>query len=183
MTKALSTSILLLSLFIYSPSASANEKTFNLDFNPLGLVIGITNASLLYAINDRHQIGFTAAAIDVDLLNVKQTGSQYGIKYRYAFNKAFEDSWIITVEAGKLSTELTTQECIFTCSETTGDADASYTSVLWGYLWAGDLFTSALSIGAVNYKADVTVNNGTGPLSSPLNGTDVGLDFSIGIKF
>ena len=182
------TFLLLITSFLSIPSSFSNELRNNISINPLAFMLGIANISYERKLNDNWTLGGELAFLDIEILNTKQTGQQFGIKTRYHFNKSFEDGWQILLGAGYLSSKATTSStiCFFSCTTTSGNATVNglYVGFVPTYMWIWESFNMNLGLGVLYFNSDIDVTSGT------ISETDINyneavptIDFSMGVAF
>lgn len=165
--------------FSYSASAAGNpdNQRFNVYINPIGVLLGVANVGLDFAVSNKLTLGASLSYLDQTDGDVEVEASGAGVRAQLFARDVFTNSWY-----GTLSYDYATGDGEDTFDGDTASIDLSVLGLKAGYMWRWTNFNIQLAGGIQNVSVDSESTSGNVDIDD-LDGTGLALDFSLGLLF
>lgn len=164
-------------MLLFSTQAMAAGKSVNIRVNPLGLLAGVANVGVDFALTNHFTLGAQASYLKLSTGNTEATANSFGVRGQLFINDAFTDSWYFALSGDMLNADAEND----VTNETASVTGTSY-GVLAGYMWMWTNFNIMLGFGIQSINIEEDTSAPTVDISG-LNTTYPALEFNLGWAF
>lgn len=177
--------LLLALTMLLTLNVHAQDKNWNLRFEPISWLVGATNVELNYAVGSNFTIGGGLVAWNVELLDIEIGLNEYHVRGDYWFAGAFQQGWYLSGIYSTINMNLQTTDSLGT--EYEADVSATGFKFFGGYRWLWENFNLELGYGFVSYNFDdkltLKASDGSTQEEDLPAVTGTGLEFNMGWTF
>lgn len=168
-----------------SSSSSSSEKSFNVQIDPLSMLIGWLNLSVMYKVSDRVTVGPTFTNWNFDFLGDKWKVNGFGARLNYFIDDhPYADGTYVAPFIRSFTMEVDTTFNGFSAS---GKTDALIYGAYWGKQWMWDninmIFGISYSVSSLSNFEIRNTNGDTQDIDLPSTSSGVGLEWKVGLTF